>query len=146
MKKRKPILYISSICSLTISLILMYGPTDMSLITVEMLIIVFGFFNAGLVNAYAISGEMFSKKIAGLSISFCNMISVLFGALTQVIVGYMLEYKWDGLIIDGKPVYQPEHFQFAMIWVPISLICAFIMAYFIRETNCLSWEERNDSI
>jgi MFS family permease len=144
-KRRKPLLYFSSISSLFVILILMYGPQTMSFTVIKLLIVVFGFLNAGLVNSYAISGEMNPRSIAGLSIAFCNMVSVLFGAIIQVIVGYMLEMKWDGKILNGKPIYQADDFQQAMIWLPLSLFIAFIMAYFIKETHCKSWEERQDA-
>ncbi|HJN38344.1 MAG TPA: MFS transporter [Gammaproteobacteria bacterium] len=145
MKRRKPLLYFSSLSSLAVILIIMYGPQTMSFNLIELLIVLFGFFNAGLVNSYAISGELNPKPIAGLSIAFCNMISVLFGTFIQVMVGIMLEYNWDGQMMGGKPVYQAGDFQWAMIWLPLSLGIAFIMACFIKETHCRSWEERQNA-
>ncbi len=54
-----------------------------------------------LVASYALSSEINAKNIAGTSMAFCNMASIMVGALFQPIIGKILDHLWDGTIINA---------------------------------------------
>ncbi len=128
MGRRKPMMYLAAImCLLTISAVI-YLP-DLSLFTLYFLMFFFGIFNAGVSICYAVAGDLHPKSIAGTSIGFTNMMTVLIGALLQPFVGWMLDLTSN----DTLGHYTPHDFHIAMLVIPTLLLVAVVTLFFLRE-------------
>jgi hypothetical protein len=86
--------------------------------------------------SYAVAGEINPKPVAGISVAFTNMASVLIAAFLQPFIGWLLELRWRGFYVDGHPLYSAGDYQSAMAMLPVTLVLAAIVALFIKETYC----------
>lgn len=134
-KKRKPVLYLSAVASLALLSVVLYMP---GLSAWEMLLALFlyGVANTGLGVAYAVAGEVNSKSLTGIALSFTNIMTVIVGALLQPLIGWFLVMQWDGRSAGGVHVYSETAYHHAMLVLPVMLVLAFIMAFKVQETHC----------
>lgn len=131
---RKPILYFSVLGSLLSLIVVLYFELSFELIGIFLFL--YGFANSGLVVVYAISGELNSAGKTGLTMAFTNMSSVVVGAICQPIIGILLVHFGDGKKILGLSVYSGLVYKESMLLLPVLLLFAFFICFFIQETNC----------
>ena len=96
----------------------------------------YGVFNTGVATSYALSSEINPREIAGTSVAFANMASVIIGALFQPIIGWILDLSWDGKMQNGVPLYSTHAFQLAFLILPICLAISVVLMFFVKETYC----------
>jgi len=125
--RRRPILVTSAILSLILISIVLYIP-HLPKVLLFILLFSYGVSNMGIALSYAVSGELNPKPIAGVSIAFTNMASVLVVAALQPTIGWLLEFRWRGLYVHGTPFYSAVDYQHAMAMLPIALVLACIVA------------------
>lgn len=133
--RRRPFMFLSAFLSLLMMSIVLYMPA-MSISFVIVFLFAFGVVNSGVSISYAVSGEINPLPVAGTSVAFANMASVLIGAVLQKIIGKLLELNWDGKYVNGLPFYDSGDFRMAMIVIPVTLIIAMIFSFLVKETYC----------
>lgn len=134
-KRRKIILIISALASLIFISTALYVP-NMPLVLLFSVLFLYGVANTGVATSYAVAAEINPRALAGTSMAFANMASVLVGAAFQPLIGWLLDRNWDGKLVNGIPVYTAHDFRLAMIALPICLIIATLIAMRVRETYC----------
>jgi len=134
---RRPIMLCSAIFSLILISIVLYIP-HLPLLLLLTVLFFYGVSNMGVSLSYAVAGELNPRPVAGISIAFTNMMSVLVAAALQPLIGWLLVLHWQGLSVDGHPYYSAADYQNALAMLPVSLIFAIVIAVFIRETHCRS--------
>lgn len=134
--KRKPIMLFSAAAGLAIITAILYAPVSVPVLFA--LLFLYGVSNTGVATAYAVSTEINARVVAGTSLSFANMASVIVGAAFQPIIGAFLEHHWSGEMLNGVPVYSAADFRSAMIFLPVCMGLAFIAALLVKETFCKS--------
>jgi MFS family permease len=132
--RRKPIMIVSAMCGLSIMLTLVYYP-NLNTSLVYVLLFLFGFTNAGVAIAYAVSTELHERIVVGTAIAFTNMVSIFVGASLQPIVGRMIDY------VAGPRGYNVESllltdFQFGLRLLPLCSFMALVLAFMVKETYC----------
>jgi MFS family permease len=140
--RRKPLMLASAICSCMFLSTIFYLP-NLSITSMFILLFLFGFSNTGLVIAYTLAAELNAKKIAATSTALINMASVIFGALGQPLIGFLLELNWKGVTINGLHHYSATNFRFAMSILPICLITGCVAALLIKETYCKTVDDKS---
>ncbi len=131
--RRKPIMLISVIASLLCMASILYLPS-LSKTALFTLLFLYGVSNVGVATSYAIACECNPRPIAGTSMSFANMASVIIGALFQPVIGWMLDLQWNHKIVDGARYYSAYDFRVAMLILPLCFVISLIAWWFIRET------------
>jgi MFS family permease len=132
-QKRRPILLVSPLLCLVTLLPALYWH-QMPAWTLYGCLGLYGLFNSGLVVAYALSGEINPDRVCGVSIAFCNMLSVLFGTFALPVMGMIIDHYAD--IVDGKVLYTTYAYEQAVIFFPAALVLAWLCALCVRETHC----------
>ena len=130
----------SALTGIVLMSIILYMPNLPTWILFTLLFM-YGFFNTGLGAAYATASEVNSRRFSGTTLGVANMLSIAVGVLSQPLVAWVLEKNWSGEMIDGVPIYTPENYYTAMMLLPLCSVAAFIVAFMIKETNCMSREE-----
>lgn len=138
---RLPIMRFATIGSLVCLVAVIYGPWHQVIVLAGILFF-YGICNSGLALSYAYAGEFHPKQVAGLSMAFTNMASVIIGAFLQPLIGYILDILWDGQNASGIRVYSTEHFKTALLILPGCFLVALLMTFFARETHCQNYEAR----
>ena len=135
LQRRKPLMFVSAIGSgLTMSM-LFFLP-NLSQCAIFSLLFCYGLANTGVAIAYAVSAEINPPYVGGTSMAFANMMSVVPGALLQVVIGLLLDWHASGHLVAGVPVYTAADFHAVMMLLPLTLLLAVFVAIFIRETYC----------
>lgn len=98
------------------------------------LIFLFGVFASSEVITFAIAKELVPAHLIATAIAFTNMLVMLGGAILQPLVGAILDFKWQGQMLNGLRVYSPEAYQFALVAVPIGALIAAVLIYRMKET------------
>lgn len=142
--RRRPILLGSAVISFAMMTAVLYLH-DLSQSMLIVMMILYGIANTGLVASYAVAGEINPQAATGLSMATVNMLSIILGAAMLPVIGMVLDYGWQGQMHQGVPIYDVTSYEHAMLVLPLSLVCAFVMAFFVRETYCKPLEECNES-
>lgn len=134
-QRRKIILVLSALLSFLIASTVLMVP-NLPLALLFSLLFLYGLANTGVATAYAVAAEINPHAVSGTSVAFSNMASVLVGAGFQPLIGWLLQKNWDGLIVNGLPVYSTTDFHWALLVLLSSLLLAVFVACGIKETYC----------
>lgn len=130
-RDRKRYMIGGSLVSLFLGVVMLYA--NMSSINLALIVFLFGFANAGVTISYTLSGEINPRNVAGTSVAFANMASILVGALIQPLVGFLVEWHASGKTLDGVHVYMAGDYQFAMSVLVIAILVSVFAACFIKN-------------
>ena len=64
------------------------------------------------------------------------MAQSLGGAMLPPIVGFILDLLWNGAMQNGDRVYLLGDYQYALLILPLEMLGAGVLLYFIKETHC----------
>jgi MFS family permease len=134
MRRRKPMMIMSSIFGCVLVSIIIYSH-GMSLTLLYVLMFIVGFTNTGLAVSYALASEVCERRIAGTSVAFANMASIVIGMVLEPAIGRMLDMR-GGTLIDGVYHYATSDYRVAFVILPFCCILSLIFALFVKETHC----------
>lgn len=137
--RRKPIMLVGSCLSALFLSIAIFIPH----LSVWLLFILF--FLAGLtcstyIQCFSISKERTPSHIHGISMAITNMIGMLGAPIYQFIMGTLIESQIFGLSQHDALTY-----RIAMGVVPAGLALSFFVALWIKETYCMSYDEKRET-
>jgi MFS family permease len=133
LKRRKPLIVISALCSTILLLCVLYIPGK-PVWLIFTLLFFYGISNVGVGICYAVAAEINRRPLAGTSMSFANMASVIIGASLQPIMGWLLDKLWNGEIENGVRFYSAANFHEVFIILPICLMMSAVMCFFLKES------------
>jgi len=133
-KRRQPVMMLSPLVCMLCILAVLYWHMPETLLFIVLFL--YGMANTGVAISYAVAGEINPLPVAGTSIAFANMASVIVGACFQPITGWLLDIQWQGQLVDGIHVYSKTAYELALLSLPICLVLAFLARFKVRETHC----------
>ncbi len=133
--RRKPLMIISALCCAVILAAILYVP-NLPMSLCYLLLFLFGVANTGVGVSYALSTEINPHRLSGTSLAFCNMASVIFGALLQPIMGKILDLNWTGHFMHGARIYNNYAYQVAFTVLPIGCLIGVVLAIWVKESYC----------
>lgn len=134
-RRRKGPMLIGAILSLIIILSIIYLPTP------SMPILLFLFFALGLTSStqvisYPTVAESNPRALTATSVSVVSISVILGYPVFQNLFGMIMDWNWDGTLLDGVHVYSAANYQLAATIMPIVFVMGIIAAWFIKETYC----------
>lgn len=126
---------LGSVIAVVLMTILLYGP-PLSLTQIYFLLFIFGLLSSVQILVFSICREVTHIKIAGTAIALTNMIVMVGGNVFQPVIGKLLDMEWTGTMLGGARIYTPHAYQFALSIIPIGILLAIGLMFFIRETHC----------
>jgi MFS family permease len=132
-QRRKPIMFLSALCSLILMTVILYVP-GIPTWGITVLLICYGASNVAVATSYAVACEQVSTDVSGTSMSFANMASVIIGALLQPVIGELLEGNWHHVFKNGVPVYSTQDFHHALITLPLCIVVSLVAWCFLKES------------
>lgn len=140
MQRRKPVFYGSALVSACLFGLLVLIP-DLTYVASCVILFGYGLVNTGLIASYALSGEINPMNVSGVSVSFCNLVSVLIGALFVPLIGWLFD-QYDPVLVNGVFVYPKVAYNHVFLAFPVILALAAFVALFIKETHCHNIEDQ----
>lgn len=123
------------------SLCILYLP-GVPLPLMYVLMFLYGMAASGQATCFGVVKDINEHHVVGTAIGFNNMAVVAGGAVFPVLVGKLLQANWDGVVVNGAPVYSAFNYQKALFVLPLCyLVALFISTFCIRETNCIPHHE-----
>lgn len=110
--------------------------TQMSILWVYILIFLTGFFSSSQLLNFTFATEINPMRVKGASISVTNFIVSFGGMIVQPLIGYLLvlNQKSLGNASLGHE-YTAQNYQFALSILPICLLSAWILTFFLKESH-----------
>lgn len=135
MGMRNPVIIGGTLIALSGFILLVYIG-GWSLTTIGMLFTVTGLGGSAMIVIFGSVRESNLVLNSAAAMGLVNMCVVGSGAVTQPLIGWLLEITWDGTLSNGVPLYAVETYQIAFIALVVSMLLALVCAIFLRETNC----------
>lgn len=135
MQRRKPIMVIGTLIGMICLSILIYSPS-LSNLAMGSLLFFFGFFTSFFFVSFAYMREINDSKASGTAIGFINMFNAICGALSEPLVGHLLDLGWNHGMRKGVRIFSVADYHHALSALPIAMLLALILQFFIKETFC----------
>lgn len=137
MRRRKLPLQIGSFISAIFLSALVFQWIPMNLFWIFGMLFAVGFFSGVEVICFAIGKENCTSHVAGTAIATTNLLIMMGGVIFQPLIGKALDFFWDNQVgLDGIPFYSADSYQKAMLILPLALLIAFMLSFFLKETHC----------
>ena len=100
------------------------------------LMFVLGLAAGGVVVSFALVAEHGPARGIGMSTGLANTVVMTVSALVLILMGLVLDWHWEGTVVDGVRVYPEAGYQQAFIIMPLICVVGVIAALIVRETHC----------
>lgn len=131
---RRKIMLIGSLLSF-ISLLLVIYWDSLSFIPTLTLMFTFGFGTGAFMLGFAVGRDINPIAMAATIIGLINTGDAIFGAVSEPLVGKILDLNWSGRLINGARVFSLQDYHFALLLLPLYLCIALILILFIKDTT-----------
>mgnify|MGYP003439721220 CR=1 FL=1 len=132
--KRLPVMLINAFVALvTITMIIYVNHLPLWLLGT--LLFIFGFSTGAFMLGFALGRELNKITVAATIIALINTGDIIFSALTQPLIGKLLDTHWQGKLIAGVHYFSTTEYRHALSILPIYILLALILLFFIRESN-----------
>lgn len=133
-KSRIKVMSWSAITTMMTFCYVIYIP-NLSLMLTYILLFLSGLLCGGQILYFAAAKEINPIQYSGTTIGFTNALVMSSGFIFQPLLGFILDFAWDGMLSpEGIPVYSLDDYQQALTTVPICLLFAWLIMFFVRET------------
>ncbi len=133
--KRKPTMYFGTLLScVSLAIVLYsqhlpYGP-------LSILLFLFGFGIGSFMLGFTVGRETNILALTATVIALINTGDALFNAITEPLIGQLLDSHWTGKIVNGTHYFTVSNYHFALAVLPAYLFAALFFLYFVKETHC----------
>ncbi len=134
LRRRRLPMICGAACTLSIFVIVVYVP-GLPLATVQALFFAYGLAAGVFPLGFIVSREHNPSEFAGTAVAFVNATLMTCAALSQPLIGWILDFNWDGTMVAGARIYSTDAFETAFLVVAASLTLAVAAALLVRETH-----------
>lgn len=109
---------------------------SLPLYAVFILLFISGFFCGWQILNFAAAKEINPPEFSGTTMGFMNALTMASAPIFQMLLGWLIDLFEEGEVgLDGIKVYSIEAYQYALAAIPMSLLLAWIILRFVRETH-----------
>lgn len=128
--------YIAGCAAALLGWIVILLAPPLPLIPLVAVLILTGFGSGCMIIGFAYAKESVPASLSGTVSGVINMGVMMGPMILQPVVGWMLDRRWDGLVVEGARIYSAGAYRagFApmIAWAGLSLV----LLFFTRETRC----------
>ena len=132
-KSRKMPMLLSAIGGLLFFSLFLYT-TNLSLIFIFFFLFMVGFFVGGKLMNFAVATDSVPYSLSGTATGFINAFCMTSGVVFQPFIGTLMNYDWNGTIVNGIPHYTLHNYVFALSVIPICMLLAIGITVMTRES------------
>lgn len=130
LQKRKPILFLGSIATLFLFLVVVYLP-DVPTPFLAFFFFLLGFSASAFLLSFPMIYEINPFSVSITALAFMNAGNALLGALADPLVGLFIDINYPGV-----DLFFAQHFENSLFRLPFYLIVSVLLLFFVKETNC----------
>lgn len=139
LQRRKPTMIIGSIGALLTILTILYVQS-LSATALAILLFIFGVFSSGFLPAFSIIRESNPENCSATALGFMNTINTTGGVVFPPLIGILLDYFWQGQMLNGAREYTTTNYHMALLALPVAIFISLVILPLIRETYCRNLE------
>lgn len=129
-KRRKPSMVISSIGTLISFICFFYLDSSISQ---QIFTLLTGFFTAFSTTVFALIREINPPKLSATAMGFTNLMNMIIGAVTQTLIGVILDQLWQGTMRNNARIYTASNYHLTFSMLIGCIVVALILVIFIKE-------------
>lgn len=134
-RSHRKVMSIGAIGALSMFLPAIYW-NNLPLSSVFMLLFFSGFFCGWQILNFAAAKEINPPEFSGTTMGFMNALTMASAPIFQSLLGKLIDLFEEGEVgLDGVKLYSAEAYQYALFAIPASLLLAWVILRFIRETH-----------
>lgn len=131
---RRKVMIVSAVISLIAISIVIYCP-QLPLWLLATLLFIFGFATGAFMLGFALGREINKLAVAATIVALINTGDVIFGAVTEPLIGKILDLGWSGAIVNNIHYFAVSDYRLALSLIPLYIVLGIVMLLFIRERN-----------
>jgi MFS family permease len=135
MRRRKPLYALGSILAAAGWCVALLVP-GLPLPLLVALLAFIGCASSAVMVGFAIAKESTPAALAGTAGGIANMGNMLGGMIMQPAVGWVLDQRWKGTLVEGARIYDFDAYRAGFTLMLVWLGAALVLLAFIRETHC----------
>ena len=135
LRKRKLVAIVASHLYCAIWLFWLTG-TQLPLLGTYVVMGVMGLTAAAFILTWACAKEVNPPQLSGMSTAVTNMGGFSAAAVLQPLVGYVIDWHWNGTMADDVRVYSPEDMRLGLLLLAGTAIVGAISTWYLKETGC----------
>lgn len=109
---------------------------SLPLYSVFILLFFTGFFCGWQILNFAAAKEINPPEFSGTTMGFMNALTMASAPVFQMLLGILIDLFEEGEVgLDGLKIYSAEAYQYALFAIPTSLLLAWLILRFVRETH-----------
>jgi MFS family permease len=134
LKNRKKVLFYGTSLSLISITAIIYINT-LPLFMMTIFLFLFGFGTGAFMLGFAIGKEINKIHLAATVIALINTGDAFFGAYTEPLIGKFLDMGSAGRALHGTPYFSIHDYHQAFLLIPIYLLIAIALVFFIKDSG-----------
>ena len=138
--RRKPILLAGGLLGLAAIGCAIYL-SGLPFVAFQVCVFLSGFGGSAMVTAFALGREQNDVRSAGTALGLINMCTVLSGAVSQPLIGLMLDLSWAGETVNGARVYDLSAYENAFLLLPGAYAAGLLIWFALKETHARPFSE-----
>lgn len=131
LRKRRIMLAVGNIAALFLLIFIIYF--NLAPLLLGSLIFLFGIATGVCMLVFAIGRENNNLLLAATVAALINTGDAVIGSLSEPLVGKILDWQWKGAWVNGIYYFSSAEYRIALSILPIYLIVALLLLYFIKE-------------
>lgn len=114
-------------------------------LSILILLFLLGLVIGGQVLVFSLAKVNVDHHAYGTAMGFTNAIISLVGMLSQIIMGVIIDFFWDGRVSEmGTRIYTVDSYQHAIAFLPVFMLCAlFMLLYVDNRFETLNTDAKN---
>lgn len=126
---------LASGCIALVTVTLIIYSVQLPLWLLASLLFVFGFSTGAFMLGFTLGRELNKITVAATIIALINTGNIIFSALTEPLIGKLLDSGWSGKIIHHIHYFSVNDYHRALTLLPVYILLSIILLFFIRESN-----------
>ncbi|MCZ6914266.1 MAG: MFS transporter [Rickettsia endosymbiont of Ixodes persulcatus] len=134
-KKRVLLMLLGALISLLLTIAIICLPKLLSLTAILLLFFTLGFFTSSQVLSYPLVAESNPKNLTATSVSVVSFFAIGGYAVFQPLFGWLMDYDWQGTVINQIRIYSIGDYHRALLILPIGFCIALFAALLMKESR-----------
>ncbi len=132
--RRMPMIWGALLSLISVSLVVFIP--SWSYTSLLILFFIIGFVTSTQIITYPFVAESNPAALTGTGVGLASLIIIGGAAIAQIVFGQLLDWSWDGLMVEGQRVYSVLAYYHAMLMFPITMGIGLLAAICVKETYC----------
>ena len=133
-QKQFKMMFIGLVLSMLALLVVLFDPIHNAIIAAIALFL-FGMGTGAFMLGFALGRIWFGAALTASMVALVNTGDALFGAISEPIIGKLLDHFWDGKMHAGVRVFNLHNYHISMLMLPLYLICALLLLLWLKLSS-----------